>query len=112
MMGIPTLEECEIQPGSFATEPSIGGTYLIVTDRGRKKAIADFDCEDDCQLVAHRCNTFDQLVSACEEGLRLGEIGVRSGLQFDMDLADKFARANPDLAKIRSVIAKAKGATP
>jgi hypothetical protein len=115
MMGIPTLEECEIQVGSFhaGNEEDPECCDLLAFDlEGDEVVIAQELRLEDCRLVAHRCNTYDGLLAACEEGLRLGDIGVRSGLQFDMELADKFARENPDLAKIREVIAKAKGATP
>jgi hypothetical protein len=64
---IPTLEECGIVAGSFKAEE---GSLVAVNLDSLLVAIADSMTDDDCKLVAHRCNTFDRLLDACEYTLR------------------------------------------
>lgn len=102
MSKIPTLEECEILPGSFIADR----TVLVGKDnKGDEVVIASGLTDEDCLLVAHRCNTFEGLLEAVEWFVRVCDANgyCKSGKGSDEE---------PRLAKARAALVAAKGATP
>lgn len=96
---IPTLEECEIVAGSFRP---MGDAMRAKGLEGEEFVVADSMTYQDCRLVAHRCNTFDELLASLER------LAAYAG-------ACKGGCDHPDCAEVRHAvvaIAKAKGTTP
>jgi hypothetical protein len=67
MTAIPSLDGCEMVPGSFVAVITDDGPELEAAClAGTRFHLAEFAELNECQLVAHRCNTFDKMLAALE----------------------------------------------